>query len=72
MSEMAHALLAFIEPLGDKNHVGVHKYRKAIDWALKIWYLADEMCPEAKKSFWLWIISTCINGCSCIKQFRLL
>ena len=43
------SIFAFIEPLGGKHHVSVHEHRTAIDWALEIRYLADEMYPDAEK-----------------------
>lgn len=36
-------------PLGGRCHVSVHEYRTAIDWAMEIKYLSDEMFPDAKK-----------------------
>lgn len=43
------SIFAFVEPLGGKHHVSVHEHRTAIDWALEIRYLADEMYPDAEK-----------------------
>ena len=40
---------AFVEPLGGRHHVSVHEHRTAIDWAMGIKYLSDEMFPDAKK-----------------------
>jgi len=31
------------------HHVSVHEHRTAIDWAMEIKYLSDEMFPDAKK-----------------------
>lgn len=43
------SIFAFVEPLGGRHHVSVHKHRTAIDWAMEIKYLSDEMFPDAKK-----------------------
>lgn len=43
------SIFAFVEPLGGRHHVSVHEYRTAIDWAMGIKYLSDEMFPDAKK-----------------------
>ena len=43
------SIFAFVEPLGDRHHVSVHEHRTAIDWAMEIKYLSDEMFPDAKK-----------------------
>ena len=43
------SIFAFVEPLGGKHHVSVHEHRTAIDLALEIQYLADEMYPDAEK-----------------------
>ena len=43
------SIFAFVEPLGGKHHASVHEHRTAIDWALEIRYLADEMYPDAEK-----------------------
>lgn len=43
------SIFAFVEPLGGKHHVSVHEHRTAIDWALEIRYLTDEMYPDAEK-----------------------
>ena len=42
-------IFAFVEPLGGRHHVSVHEHRTAIDWAMEIKYLSDEMFPDAKK-----------------------
>lgn len=43
------SIVAFVEPLGGRHHVSVHEHRTAIDWAMGIKYLSDEMFPDAKK-----------------------
>ena len=43
------SIFAFVEPLGGRHHVSVHEHRTAIDWAMEIKYLSDEMLPDAKK-----------------------
>lgn len=43
------SIFAFVEPLGGKHHVSVHEHRTAIDWAMEIKYLSNEMFPDAKK-----------------------
>lgn len=43
------SIFAFVEPLGGKHHVSVHEHRTAIDWAMEIKYLSDEMYPDAEK-----------------------
>ena len=43
------SIFAFVEPLGGKHHVSAHEHRTAIDWALEIRYLTDEMYPDAEK-----------------------
>ena len=43
------SIFAFVEPLGGKHHVSVHEHRTAIDWAMEIKHLSDEMFPDAKK-----------------------
>lgn len=43
------SIFAFVEPLGGNHHVSVHEHRTAIDWAMEIKYLSDEMFPDAKK-----------------------
>ena len=43
------SIFAFVEPLGGRHHVSVHEHRTAIDWAMEIKYLSDEMFPDAKK-----------------------
>lgn len=43
------SIFAFVEPLGGKHHVSVHEHRTAIDWALEIRYLTDEMYRDAEK-----------------------
>lgn len=43
------SIFAFVEPLGGRHHVSVHEHRTAIDWAMEIKYLPDEMFPDAKK-----------------------
>lgn len=43
------SIFAFVEPLGGRHHVGVHEHCTAIDWAMEIKYLSDEMFPDAKK-----------------------
>ena len=43
------SIFAFVEPLGGRHHVSVHEHRTAIDWAMGIKYLSDEMFPDAKK-----------------------
>lgn len=43
------SIFVFVEPLGGIRHVSVHERRTAVDWALEIKYLADEMYPEAEK-----------------------
>lgn len=43
------SIFAFVEPLGGKHHVSVHKHRTAVDWAREIKYLADGMHPNAEK-----------------------
>ena len=43
------SIFAFVEPLGGRHHVSVHEHRTAIDWAMEIKYLSDEMFPAAKK-----------------------
>ena len=43
------SIFAFVEPLGGTHHVSVHEHRTALDWALEIKYLSDEMFPEAEK-----------------------
>lgn len=43
------SIFAFVEPLGSRHHVSVHEHRTAIDWAMEIKYLSDEMFPDAKK-----------------------
>lgn len=43
------SIFAFVEPLGGRHHVSVHEHRTAIDWAMGIKYLSDEMFPAAKK-----------------------
>lgn len=43
------SIFAFIEPLGGKHHVSVHEHRTAIDWAMEIKFLSDQMYPDAEK-----------------------
>ena len=43
------SIFAFVEPLGGKHHVSVHERRTAIDWAMEIKYLSDEMYPDVEK-----------------------
>lgn len=43
------SIFAFVEPLGGRHHVSVHEHRTAIDRAMEIKYLSDEMLPDAKK-----------------------
>ena len=43
------SIFAFVKPLGGRHHVSVHEHRTAIDWAMEIKYLSDEMFPDAKK-----------------------
>ncbi len=43
------SIFAFVEPLGGAHHVSVHEQRTAIDWAMEIKYLTDEMFPDAEK-----------------------
>lgn len=43
------SIFAFVEPLGGKHHVSVHEHRTAVDWAMEIKYLSDEMFPYAEK-----------------------
>lgn len=43
------SIFAFVEALGGRHHVSVHEHRTAIDWAMGIKYLSDEMFPDAKK-----------------------
>lgn len=43
------SIFVFVEPLGGKRHVSVHEHRTAIDWAMEIKYLSDEMYPDAEK-----------------------
>ena len=43
------SIFAFVEPLSGKHHVSVHEHRTAIDWAMEIKYLADEMYPDVEK-----------------------
>lgn len=43
------SIFAFVEPLGGRHHVSVHEHRTAIDRAMEIKYLSDEMFPDAKK-----------------------
>ena len=43
------SIFAFVEPLGGRHHVSVHEHHTAIDWAMEIKYLSDEMFPDAKK-----------------------
>ena len=43
------SIFAFVEPLGGRHHASVHEHRTAIDWAMEIKYLSDEMFPDAKK-----------------------
>jgi hypothetical protein len=43
------SIFAFVEPLGGMHHVSVHEHRTAIDWAMEIKYLSDEMYPNAEK-----------------------
>jgi transposase len=43
------SIFAFVEPLGGNHHVSVHERRTAIDWAMEIKYLSDEMYPNAEK-----------------------
>lgn len=43
------SIFAFVESLGGRHHVSVHEHRTAIDWAMGIKYLSDEMFPDAKK-----------------------
>ena len=43
------SIFAFVEPLAGRHHVSVHEHRTAIDWAMEIKYLSDEMFPDAKK-----------------------
>ena len=43
------SIFAFVEPLGGRHHASVHEHRTAIDWAMEIKYLSDEMLPDAKK-----------------------
>ena len=43
------SIFAFVEPLGGRHHVSVHEHRTAIDCAMEIKYLPDEMFPDAKK-----------------------
>jgi len=43
------SIFAFVKPLGGKHHVSVHEHRTAIDWAMEIKYVLDEMFPDAEK-----------------------
>lgn len=43
------SIFVFVEPLGGIRHVSVHERRTAVDWALEIRHLADEMYPDAEK-----------------------
>ena len=43
------SIFAFVEPLGGRHYVSVHEHRTAIDRAMEIKYLSDEMFPDAKK-----------------------
>ena len=43
------SIFVFVEPLGGKHHVSVHERRTAIDWAMEIKYLSDEMYPDVEK-----------------------
>ena len=43
------SIFAFVEPLGGRHHVSVHEHRTAIDRAMEIKYLSDEMFPDAMK-----------------------
>ena len=49
MRNGACSVFVFVEPLGGIRHVSVHKRRTAVDWALEIKHLSDEMYPEAEK-----------------------
>ena len=43
------SIFTFVEQFGGKHHVSVHEHRTAIDWAMEIKYLSDEMYPDAEK-----------------------
>ena len=43
------SIFTFVEQFGGKHHVSVHEHRTAIDWAMEIKYLSDEMYPEVEK-----------------------
>lgn len=43
------SIFAFVEPLGGKHHVSVHEHRTAIDWAMEIKHLSDEMFQDSEK-----------------------
>ena len=43
------SIFAFVEPLSGKHHVSVREQRTAVDWAMEIKYLSDEMYPDMEK-----------------------
>lgn len=43
------SIFAFVEPLGGMHYVNVHEHRTAVDWAIEIKHLADEIYPNAEK-----------------------
>jgi hypothetical protein len=43
------SIFAFVEPLGGTHHISVREHRTAVDWALEIKYLSDEMYPDVEK-----------------------
>ncbi len=72
MNEKPYQLLGDVrEPLDGRFHVSVHEYRTAINWAYEIRYLFAVMYPDAKKSFWSWIILTHISQRLCLKHYLL-
>lgn len=43
------SIFVFVEPLGGTRYASVHERRTAVDWALEIRHLADDMYPDAEK-----------------------
>lgn len=43
------SIFAFVEPLGGMHYVSVHEHRAAVDWAIEIKHLTDEIYPDAEK-----------------------
>lgn len=44
------SIFAFVEPLGGRHHVSVHKHRTVVDWAYEIRYLSEVMYPDTEKN----------------------